>query len=337
MYRLTVFFLASFSFSSLGMAAGKRKILFSQALKPHGAGTVEAWIPAPIENTAFQTVVSREFQGNATVIRLGSAKTGDANFVYAKWVNVEKPELIVTNVIETEDRTQPLSESSGMVFYTQPTAHVQTDGIVSETARKIIGKIKDPDQKARAIYDWIIERASRDPDTRGCGLGDVKTTLTVGNLRGKCADINSLFVGLARASGIPAREVFGQRVAASNLSPSLGKEGDNSKAQHCRAEYYSKNKKGWIPVDPADVRKVILEENLEFSNPRIKQISDSLFGRWDGNWIAFNHARDFVLEGYAADPINYFMYPLIRSGSLHPDGIDPTEAGYQYTSRVVSN
>ncbi len=32
-----------------------------------------------------------------------------------------------------------------------------------------------------------------------------------------------------------------------------------TKSQHCRAEVYI-DRYGWIPVDPADVRKVVLEE-----------------------------------------------------------------------------
>ena len=38
-----------------------------------------------------------------------------------------------------------------------------------------------------------------------------------------------------------------------------GKSGEITKAQHRRAEFYSQTA-GWVPVDPADVRKVILEE-----------------------------------------------------------------------------
>jgi transglutaminase-like putative cysteine protease len=33
----------------------------------------------------------------------------------------------------------------------------------------------------------------------------------------------------------------------------------STKAQHCRAEVYIGGY-GWVPVDPADVRKVVLEE-----------------------------------------------------------------------------
>jgi hypothetical protein len=77
---------------------------------------------------------------------------------------------------------------------------------------------------------------------------------------GKCADLNALYVGLARAAGLPARDVYGVRVADSKFGyKSLGKSGDISKAQHCRAEVWLADF-GWLPVDPADVRKVVLEE-----------------------------------------------------------------------------
>ena len=59
------------------------------------------------------------------------------------------------------------------------------------------------------IYDWTCENTYRDPKTRGCGAGDVCALLK--NPGGKCADIHSVFVALARAAGVPAREVFGIR------------------------------------------------------------------------------------------------------------------------------
>jgi transglutaminase-like putative cysteine protease len=83
--------------------------------------------------------------------------------------------------------------------------------------------------------------------------------LEMKNLSGKCADLNALFVGLARASGLPARDRYGIRVAPSAESSSLGRAGGNiTTAQHGRAEIYL-DRYGWVPVDPADVRKVMLE------------------------------------------------------------------------------
>jgi transglutaminase-like putative cysteine protease len=132
-----------------------------------------------------------------------------------------------------------------------------TDGI-AQNAQKIT-KAHAPMSKGGAIYDWV-ENTERNPKTRGCGVGDIKAMLESNALNGKCADLNALFVALARASGVPARDVYGVRVADSARGyKSLGKSGDVTKAQHCRAEFYAQGV-GWVPVDPADVRKVVLEK-----------------------------------------------------------------------------
>src|SRR5690606_7700960 len=116
----------------------------------------------------------------------------------------------------------------------------------------------------------------------------------------KCADLNALFVALARAEGIAARDVYGVRVAGSDLGyKSLGKTGgDITKAQHCRAEFYLASH-GWIPVDPADVRKVILEEDggKAPGDPMVVAARKRLFGSWEMNWLAYNYAHDLALPG----------------------------------------
>ncbi len=212
---------------------------------------------------------------------------------------------------------------------------MQTDGIVQETANKITKGITDPDKKAQAIYDWIIDNTFRDASTRGCGLGDVKGMLLTGNLKGKCADLNSLFVGLARAAGVPAREVWGLRVGPSEWQTILGKEGDVTKSQHCRAEYYSKNKKAWIAVDPADIRKLVLDGKFELESKEVRDMRKTLFGKWEGNWVAYNYGRDFQLPGQK-ETLNYFMYPQLVSSKYAPDGMDPVEVQYSITSKVIN-
>ncbi len=84
-----------------------------------------------------------------------------------------------------------------------------TDGIVKERATEITRGAKTDLAKARAIYDWIVENTFRDPKTRGCGVGDIRFMLESRDLGGKCADLNALYVGLARAAGLPARDVYG--------------------------------------------------------------------------------------------------------------------------------
>ena len=107
----------------------------------------------------------------------------------------------------------PDASHDELAEYLRPTASSPTDGIVLEKATEIIGARTAPLDKARAIYDWIVDNTFRRAETRGCGLGNIAFMLETGDMGGKCADINSLFVGLARAAGLPARDFFGMRVA----------------------------------------------------------------------------------------------------------------------------
>ncbi len=197
-------------------------------------------------------------------------------------------------------------------YFKKPSKLIKTDGIVADTARGITqGKKSDVD-KARAIYAWIVDNTFRDPKVRGCGIGDISTMLETGNLGGKCADLNALYVGLARAAGLPARDVYGVRCAASSEFKSLGKADDITGAQHCRAEVYLTGY-GWVPVDPADVRKVVLEENppelLPLDDPKVQRARAKLFGAWEMNWLPYNYSHDVKLPQSNGPEIGFLMYP----------------------------
>jgi transglutaminase-like putative cysteine protease len=157
------------------------------------------------------------------------------------------------------------------------------------------------------------------------------------SLSGKCADLNALFVGLARASGLPARDLYGLRVAASNRFPSLGRAGGNvTTAQHCRAEVFV-DAIGWIPVDPADVRKLILEERpgAGLDDPYVTRARQSLFGSWEMNWIAYNDAHDVTLPGSKGKPLPFLMYPQAEVKGVRRDDLDPEKFTYTIAAREL--
>jgi transglutaminase-like putative cysteine protease len=238
--------------------------------------------------------------------------------------------------LERAARAQPAAPPEDVQVFLQPTRHIATDGIVLDIALRAAQGATTPLEKARGIYEWIVDNTFREPTTRGCGVGDIKFMLETGNLGGKCADINSLLVGMARAVGIPARELFGIRVADSALFKSLGKSGDISKAQHCRAEFYLAGF-GWIPADPADVRKVVLEEKLPLTDPRVVEPRKRLFGNWEMNCIAYNDARDFSLEpGMDIDPVNFFRYPIRAAGASRRDSLDSPKFAYRILAEEVT-
>ena len=303
-----------------------------------GAGRL--WLPLPQNAGDYQKVLSVSWKAE-TDVALQWDETYESPIFAAAWdAKDNKRVLAVSAHVATRDRTTgpaALRERSmdEAALYLRPTEHMPVDGIVAETASRIVKGIGTPDAQARAIYEWTVDNTFRNPKTRGCGLGNIKFMLESGDLGGKCADINSLFVGLARACGIPARESYGVRVADSMQFKCLGKSGDVSKAQHCRAEYFSP-RHGWVAVDPADVRKAVLEEKLALTDPRIVDLRRRLFGYWEMNWVAFNNARDFVLPGREGESFSYLMYPYAEFGDTRLDGRDPADFKFRLSSRQLS-
>jgi transglutaminase-like putative cysteine protease len=218
---------------------------------------------------------------------------------------------------------------------------IPTDGIVLQTALEITQSAKTDLDKVRAIYEWVVLNAWRDPAVLGCGEGDIQSMLATGNLGGKCADINALFVGLCRAAGVPARDVYGLRVGASafgfkELSANPAKL---QSSQHCRSEVYV-NGKGWLAMDPADVAKVMRQETAEWvrdpHHPVVEPVYKGLFGGWEGNWIGFNTAHDVLLPQFSRHRISFLMYPVAEDEEGRFDSYTPDHFQYRITSKEVT-
>ncbi len=357
-------FLKSAAVVSAGLALPKAGLLFAESTAPIGwrtfevtthveilkpSATTRVWIPAAlISNTPFQKTLSNTFHADGGTARMLKNKPQSLGIIYAEYPAGAKPVLTVTSRIATRDLAVGLS-APGKVsrashdeqqYFLQPTNLVPTDGIVKETAAQIVASANTDTDKARAIYEWIVENTYRNPKTRGCGLGDIRFMLETKDLGGKCADLNALYVGLARAAGLPARDVYGIRVAKSQLGyKSLGASSEKiTKAQHCRAEVYLQEH-GWVPVDPADVRKVVLEEppgNRPMDDDMVKKARARLFGSWEMNWMAYNFSHDVALPGSTGKPIGFFMYPQAETADGRIDHLDPDNFKYEITSKEIT-
>ena len=234
------------------------------------SGTTRVWLPAALlRDTVFQKTLANDFRAEGGKVELVENKADALGIVAATFPAGVKPVLTLTSRVSTRDYAVDLAtpakagkgNPSELEYYLQPTALVPTDGIVKEQAVACTRGATTDLEKARNIYDWVVDNTFRNPKTRGCGTGDIRFMLETGDLGGKCADLNALYVGLARAAGLPARHVYGLRIAKSDLGyKSLGPATEVcTKGQHCRVEVYLTGY-GWVPVDPADVRKVVLEE-----------------------------------------------------------------------------
>jgi transglutaminase-like putative cysteine protease len=316
--------------------------------KPKGAA--QAWIPLPShEDSDWIKPAGNAWTTNAKSAVVTRDPKYGAQMLHVTWAGGEAaPVAEVTSKFTSRDRAidlgkpgqaKPLSEAE-LKLNTTATALIPTDGIVKETADKItVGKTSDV-EKARAIYEWIVENTFRDAKVRGCGVGDIAAMLRTGNLGGKCADLNALYVGLARASGLPARDLYGIRVVPSKFGyKSLGAGSEViTKAQHCRAEVYLSGF-GWVPVDPADVRKVVLEEppgNLALTDAKVAAARKTLFGAWESNWLAYNVAHDVTLPDARGPRLEFLMYPQAEVASARLDCLDPDNFKYTITAKELT-
>lgn len=316
----------------------KFRLTYTVKLLPQG-NDAHLWLPVPESIGDYQKVSAPSWTGVAD--EAGFTRISNVPAFSANWKNAATREATVSFEVETRDRKPDLQGNNSSAEeadearrnYLQPTDSMPLDGIVRSTMLAATRDAVSPLQKARAIYDWVVDNTFREPKINGCGRGNIKAMLETGNLGGKCADINSLFVGLCRAAGIPAREMYGIRVAESRQFASLGRTGDISKAQHCRAEFYLPGA-GWIPVDAADVRKAVLEEKLPLDDPKIIFLRERLFGSWEMNWIAFNHERDIQLSPrYNA---SFFMYPCAEVDNHASDSLVPESFAYRIEAGEVT-
>ena len=310
-------------------------------------GITKAWLPIPSVNSDYQHSLDNSFFSNGTTQLMQDGQDG-AKMLYAEFAAGEaKPFVELTSRVRTQGRavdwsqkTAAPEEADTLRYFTQPTRWIPTDGIVRKTALDATRGAKTDVEKTQKLYDWIVTNTYRDPKVRGCGEGDIKTMLETGNLGGKCADLNAIFVGLCRAVGIPARDVYGVRLVPSSFGyrELSGNPASLKGAQHCRSEAYLKGY-GWVAMDPADVAKVMRLETADWikniTNPVVAPVNKALFGGWEGNWMAYNTAHDIALPKSSGERLGFFMYPMAENAGGRLDPYAPDDFKYQITAKEI--
>jgi len=317
-----------------GAAAATRSgvITMEFDLSGHPAGEeARLWIPYPVSDRR-QTITNVRVTGDFAESAVYTDKVHGTPMLFARWGSgatsrklsfafaVERDEVIRRDFPAREAAWDP----ADYALYLAPTSLGPLDGPVKALADKIVAGKTTVLEKAKAIYDWTCENTYRNPDTRGCGAGDVCKLLE--DPGGKCADIHSVFVALARAAGVPSREVFGIRQGKTA-------EQDITTWQHCWAEFYLPGY-GWVPVDPGDVRKAMLVEKLQLDSPRTQELRTYFWGGIDPYRVKLGEGRDLTLNPpQQGQSVNYLMYPFAQVGGATLDWLDPATFRYHITYR----
>lgn len=310
-------------------------------------GGARVWLPVPSVETDWQKSTPGSFTSNGVAEFRQDPSSGARMLLVAFADGQAQPFVELTSRVQTQNRANAwttqvpaAAEPADLKAWLQPTSLLPTDGIVRKTALDATRGAASDVEKAQRIYDWIVANTFREPKVRGCGEGDIKTMLETGNLGGKCADLNALFVGLCRAAGVPARDVYGLRLAPSAFGyKELGGNSASLKgAQHCRAEVYLKGW-GWVGMDPADVTKVMRQELPEWiKSPRhaiVAPVNKALFGGWEGNWMAYNTAHDLSLPQSRGPRLGFLMYPVAETAAGRLDSYAPDDFKYQISAREI--
>src|SRR6266581_3644545 len=148
-------------------------------------GGTRVWLPIPSVDSGYQKILDNAWSGNAQAAKIVHDGKYGAGMLYAEWPSAEKnPVVELYSRFATRDRAVDLSSRPAFAeklgageraFYTEATEHMPIDGIVKKTAQDVTQGAKSDYDKAKAIYEWIVDNTYRDPKTRGCGVGDIKT------------------------------------------------------------------------------------------------------------------------------------------------------------------
>jgi len=267
---------------------------------PAGTQKLELWIPVPHDDP-YQRITAVHVdapyphqiltggQGNM-MLHLEIAQPKESSvpvaltFHAARLERIQPIVLVKTGVTPEGDLSRWL----------KPDRLVPIDGQIRTWAREVVDAAHAHTdlEMARAIYNHVVSTVKYDKTGKGWGRGDIYYACEA--RRGNCTDFHAIFIGYARAVGIPARFAIGFSLPAERGEGKIA-------GYHCWAEFYARGI-GWVPVDASEAAK----------NPAKRGY---FFGAHDENRIELSKGRDVLLAPpQHADPLNYFVYPYVEIG-----------------------
>ncbi|MFZ3215619.1 MAG: transglutaminase domain-containing protein [Candidatus Acidiferrales bacterium] len=272
---------------------------------PPSSAPLRIWIPLPDHDPyqkitglhiaaplAYKVEQNAEY-GNRYAVFVVSAKQASAPFdITLRFQATRYEHRVALTPVKSSGAAPGGAAADGasklmLAHWLQPDRLVPTNGVIAQLAAENTAGATDTLDKAHKIYEYVIATMRYDKTGEGWGHGDAVWACTA--KRGNCTDFHSLFIGMARASGIPARFEIGFPLPADKTAGEIP-------GYHCWAEFYVHGL-GWVPVDASEAWKH--PDKHEY-----------FFGAHDVNRIEFTTGRDLRLDAeQKGEPLNYFIYP----------------------------
>jgi len=275
----------------LGVIKGRDRFEFLyRATLPEITDAARMWLPLA-STDQFQKVKiksigapgrqcvleEREHGNHVLFLALGPKDSGKAVEIRYQVQRVEK-------VVYSDP---PLEQGK----YLQPEHLIPANENFTRIAKKIVNGKKGTLDRARALYDHVIDSMRYMKFGPGWGKGDAVYACDVRT--GNCTDFHSYFIALARAIKIPARFAIGAAI------PSERNDGGID-GYHCWAEFYADG--NWWPVDISE-------------GDKNSSLATYFFGHHPANRFELSRGRDLVVDpGPVSGPINFLAYPILEVG-----------------------
>ncbi len=259
-------------------------------------GDVRLWIPVPHDD-ANQHISNLQIESSAPY-KMSSDSRGnrmlliesDAHPTITMRFDCVRKEHVQA-MLKT-GHPEPLS-AADKARWLAPDRLVPLDDTIRKWAKDVVDAAHAHTdlEMARAIYNHVVSTVKYDKTGKGWGRGDIYYACDA--RRGNCTDFHAIFIGYARAMGIPARFSIGVPIPSERGSGTIA-------GYHCWAEFYAQGI-GWVPVDASEAAK----------NPSEREY---YFGAHDENRVEFTQGRDLELQPkQAGPPLNFFIYPYAEA------------------------
>jgi transglutaminase-like putative cysteine protease len=288
---------------------------------PPGAKHVDLWVPVPHDD-AYQQIKNLRIDSphaykiatashDNSMLHVSIVEPKESTFTVTLKFDATRVEHIQSRLfggpaLAREEDPKELAQ------YLKPDRLVPLDDQIRAWSREVVEKANAHTdlEMARAIYNHVVATVKYDKTGKGWGRGDIYYACQ--ERRGNCTDFHAIFIGYARAAGIPARFAIGFPLPADRGEGKIA-------GYHCWAEFYAMGI-GWVPIDASEAGKDLSKREY-------------FFGAHDENRVEFTRGRDVLLTPrQKGDPLNYFVYPYTEI-----DGKPVTETAYEIAYRDMSS